>query len=326
MKKNKNEAAAEENANIRTADKIRGSEKTDGELSFKKVLYGFDPDEVTAFISELREAHENSARIHESKLSSLKEELILSNRERDYNGRELKKLRSKLGTPEEKASDDGKISEYEAVIAKLREELELAKEENYRLTEEIGNDALISNGKFADLEAENRELSVQLEAIRRENGELAASVQRYDSLYEEYSALMSKAEQLGSELEAKNAEADGLREEVIKKTEEIKSLYAENGEIAKRSAELEVRNGVLSRQVTETQELVERLREENITQAHESAEKISEIENEQAKFRVAAQKEAQLREYYVGRAELTLSELTKQIEQIRQSLGTQAEE
>lgn len=326
MKKNKNEAPTQENKDIRTAEKIRGSEKTDGELSFKKVLYGFDPEEVTAFISELREAHENSARIHESKLSSLKEELVLSNRERDYNGRELKKLRSKLGTSGEKTPDDGKSAEYEAVIAKLREELELAKEENYRLTEEIGNDVLISNGKFADLEAGNRELAVQVEALRRENSELSASVQRYDSLYEEYSALMSKAEQLGSELETKTSEADGLREEVLKKTEEIKTLYAENGEIAKKAAELEVRNGVLSRQVTETQELCERLREENVTQAHESAEKISEIENEQARLRVAAQKEAQLREYYVGRAELTLSELTKQIEQIRQSLGTQAEE
>ena len=326
MKKNKNDNPTKENENIRTAEKIRDSEKNDGELTFRKVLYGYDPDEVTAFISELRETHENTARIHESKLSSLKEELILSNRERDYNGRELKKLRSKLGTPEETPTDDGKIAEYEAIIAKLKEELEQAKEENYRISEEIGNDALISNEKFAALEAENRELAVQLEAVRRENAELVASVQRYDSLYEEYSALMSKAEKLGSELEAKINEADGLREEVLKKTEEIKTLYSENGEIAKKSAELEVRNGVLNRQVTETQELVERLRAENITQANESAEKISEIENGHAKFRVEAQKEAQLREYYVSRAELTLAELTKQIEQIRQSIGTTAEE
>lgn len=326
MKKNKNDNPTKENENNRTAEKIRDSEKNDGELTFRKVLYGYDPDEVTAFISELRETHENTARIHESKLSSLKEELILSNRERDYNGRELKKLRSKLGTPEETPTDDGKIAEYEAIIAKLKEELEQAKEENYRISEEIGNDALISNEKFAALEAENRELAVQLEAVRRENAELVASVQRYDSLYEEYSALMSKAEKLGSELEAKINEADGLREEVLKKTEEIKTLYSENGEIAKKSAELEVRNGVLNRQVTETQELVERLRAENITQANESAEKISEIENGHAKFRVEAQKEAQLREYYVSRAELTLAELTKQIEQIRQSIGTTAEE
>lgn len=326
MKKNKNDNPTKENENIRTAEKIRDSEKNDGELTFRKVLYGYDPDEVTAFISELRETHENTARIHESKLSSLKEELILSNRERDYNGRELKKLRSKLGTPEETPTDDGKIAEYEAIIAKLKEELEQAKEENYRISEEIGNDALISNEKFAALEAENRELAVQLEAVRRENAELVASVQRYDSLYEEYSALMSKAEKLGSELEAKINEADGLREEVLKKTEEIKTLYSENGEIAKKSAELEVRNGVLNRQVTETQELVERMRAENITQANESAEKISEIENGHAKFRVEAQKEAQLREYYVSRAELTLAELTKQIEQIRQSIGTTAEE
>lgn len=326
MKKNKNDNPTKENENIRTAEKIRDSEKNDGELTFRKVLYGYDPDEVTAFISELRETHENTARIHESKLSSLKEELILSNRERDYNGRELKKLRSKLGTPEGTPTDDGKIAEYEAIIAKLKEELEQAKEENYRISEEIGNDALISNEKFAALEAENRELAVQLEAVRRENAELVASVQRYDSLYEEYSALMSKAEKLGSELDAKINEADGLREEVLKKTEEIKTLYSENGEIAKKSAELEVRNGVLNRQVTETQELVERLRAENITQANESAEKISEIENGHAKFRVEAQKEAQLREYYVSRAELTLAELTKQIEQIRQSIGTTAEE
>ena len=73
MKKNKNDNPTKENENIRTAEKIRDSEKNDGELTFRKVLYGYDPDEVTAFISELRETHENTARIHESKLSSLKE-------------------------------------------------------------------------------------------------------------------------------------------------------------------------------------------------------------------------------------------------------------
>lgn len=326
MKKNKNEAAAEKKTkpaeeNIQTTEKIRSGGNSDGELTFKKVLYGFDPDEVTSFISEMREAHENSARIHESKLSSLKEELLLSNRERDSYGEELKKIRGRADAPSKHAEQSKDNSaEYEAEIALLTQKLERAEAEILRIKEENkkpdGKDE-----KISALKAENRELSALSETLRRENAELLAAAQRYDSLFEEHTQLMKKAEKLGSDLGAKSDEADGLKAELENKIEEITNLIAENGETARKSAELEVRNGVLNRQVAEYEALVQRLQEESKAQAHESAEKISALESEHAKSRLDAQKETQLREYYISRAELTLSELTKQIEQIRQSLG-----
>ena len=95
MKKNKNEAV--KNSSTKPEDKKKAisgndipSEKAQnnnhiiGELPFKKVLYGYNPEEVSAFINELSKTHEASSKLHESKLSSLKEELALSNRERDY--------------------------------------------------------------------------------------------------------------------------------------------------------------------------------------------------------------------------------------------------
>ena len=86
MKKNKNETAKgtaiEETKGTVKNPPARGKESGENETLFKKVLYGYDPDEVTYYINELNHTYQTESRMHESKLSSLKEELVLSNRER----------------------------------------------------------------------------------------------------------------------------------------------------------------------------------------------------------------------------------------------------
>jgi len=319
MKKNKTVAAAEKtkitaDENIKTEAAENAAE---GTLSFKKVLYGFDPEEVIAFVNELIESNENAARLHESKLSSLKEELLLSNRERDSYSRELKTLRSTQPQPvvEKIIVTENNNADH----APLKEEIERLRAENFRLQEAASQISDGDDEKISSLEAENRELTVLADSLKRENAQLGAEAQRYNSLLEEYGKLLKKSESISAELESKSAEAEMLKGELAGKAEEIRLALDENRGISQKAAELEVKNGILLQKVTEHEAVIEHLREEGKTQAHESAEKISLLEAELSKSRLAVQKDIQLHEYYVSSAELAVAELSKQLEKIKQS-------
>ena len=106
---------------------------------------------------------------------------------------------------------------------------------------------------------------------------------------------------------------------------EIRTLHAETEKIKKQSAELEIKNSVLSQHISESEDEILRLKDENKTKAFEHAEKLNSLETEYAKEKLTMQKELKLYGYYVDRAELTLSELTKQINQLKQSIDSAQE-
>ena len=97
MKKAKNDTAK---VNTKPAENTKKGapqkEKSQGELPFKKALYGYDPEEVAAYIEEMSATYDSSMRIHEGKLSSLKEELLLSNRERDSYSEKYRDCKARL--------------------------------------------------------------------------------------------------------------------------------------------------------------------------------------------------------------------------------------
>lgn len=346
MKKAKNEAAeknmklAENKQKNKTAENIpsekpKSKDKNEKDLLFKKVLYGYDPEEVAAYIDELTQTLESSTRLHESKLSSIKEELVLSNRERDSYGEKYRDCKAKLEAAlnkekpaavlpaaEEKAD---RIPELEAVVEALKNKLEKAEAENVRLremteqNEQSAFDEYLS--KIASLENENRQISLQSDALRRENGELLAASQKYDGLFSEYNGILAQLEKKKAELASKEEEAVLLGEELEKKLRETAELSAEKENIKKKAAELEVKNDVLRQKLEENENEIIRLKDSNKAQAFEYADKVNALESEQARNRLALQKELQLHDYYISQAELTVAQLTKQMEQIKQSLG-----
>lgn len=341
MKKAKNETVAEKETKVadnkkKTAEsiknlpseKIRNKDKENRELNFKKVLYGYDPEEVASYIDELNETYESSSRIHESKLSSLKEELVLSNRERDSYGEKYRACKAKLDAasrpPEPKEEKEDKSAEYEAVIAGLKEKIEQMKSENSRLQQaaDQGTNKTFDEftGRIAALENENRQMGIRADSLKRENSQLLASAQKYDGLFCEYNAVLSQVELLKAELASKENEIQLLKEETEAKISEINGLSSENEENKKKAAELEVENGVLKRRIEENKEEISRLKNVNKKQAYEYADKINSLESEQAKSKLEMQKELKLHDYYINQAELTLAEFTKQMEQIKQSL------
>ena len=174
----------EKNSQGIPSEKIRSKDKTEKELPFKKVLYGYDPDEVASYINELSESYEASARIHESKISSIKEELVLSNRERDSYIKKYKECAEKFSSqPAPAQPEDDKSAEYEAIIESLKQKLAAAEAENSRLLQS-DNSSLLNeySQKSAALEDEICSLSARLQASERENAQMLAAAEKYVAL------------------------------------------------------------------------------------------------------------------------------------------------
>lgn len=290
------------------SEKIRFKDNEERELQFRKVLYGYDPDEVAAYINELEKTYESASKIQESKLSSLKEELVLSNRERNSYIEKFKKIQSKKD----------EITEYEATVSQLKETVEALKNENAKLRNIPAHDE--SNVKNSDAQ-KIHELEEIINRLQSENISLAQQADKYTSLEAEYNSVFMQFENAKSKLEAKEKELESKTEELAEKSNEIIELSAEIHEAKNKSAELEIKNNVLVQSETEKENEISALKEANKNMAFENVEKINAIENEHAKDKLAMQKELKLYGYYVDRAELTLAELTKQMAQIKQTLA-----
>lgn len=327
MKKSKNETVktGKPNAEAKTESVVKSdipSERAHGnnieerELPFKKVLYGYSPDEVAAYISELNDAHEASAKLHESKLSSLKEELALSNRERDYYIQKCKssKAEAALQPP---SHADNRNDELEAVISRLKERVKELENENKILNEKPAENI----GELTDTYAAKiSKLEKALASSESEKLQLSQKSIKYDALFDEHKSALAQLEETKVLLESGRKELIEKEEEISEKSEKINTLSKEKENLDKKLSEGEIQNHILSQRIAEAEKEALELKESNKNLVFENAEKINKLENEYAKSKLAVQKEIKLYRYYVDRAELTVAELTKQMEQIRQSM------
>ncbi len=278
---------------------IRVKDSGEREFDFKKVLYGYDPDEVKAYIDEMNKTHGAAVRNYESRLSSVKEELLLSNRERD--------------------SLNAKYRKYQNVTA--GDAVAYAAENTQDESRELREALFALQEKLEQTQAEKDLLEKRNRELKAANEEAQAEAKKYDSLAREFKELASCNELLTAEISEKEKISQALLSELEDKKEKI-NVLSDEAETAKRTvADFEIKNGVLARRLEEKEEENAALKEQNKAQAYDYAEKLTSLESEQAQSRLAAQKDMQLREYFINRAELTLAELTKQMEQIKQSFG-----
>jgi len=328
MKKAKNDTAKVNTKPAENKEKnAQPKEKVQGELPFRKALYGYDPDEVAAYIEEMSTTYASSMRIHEGKLSSLKEEMLLSNRERDSYSekyRECKAQLDELLASGAKPQPQDNSAEYEETIEALRKKLELSERENENLRKaaESKNEtkALEYTDRIAALEKEKAQLAQTLQSLQNENGELTTVSEKYNALFDSYNSVYSQYEIVKAKLLTKEDELKDVNSQLEDKSEEIKALYAENEDVKKLNAELEIKYSVLEQRAEENETEIARLKDVNKQQAFECAEKINTLENEHAKQRLESQKELKVHSYYIEQAQLTLTELQKQMTRIKDSL------
>lgn len=332
MKKNKNDTAKanitrENTESFKSNDIPSENKKADNnkerELPFRKVLYGYNPDEVQAFIDELTKSCEASLKLHESKLSAMKEELAFSNRERDRYIEKCKAYQLKMS--EKSPSVENNAEEYEATVSHLTQIIKKLKSENDSLRNSRSVSPADSADKYTEkislLENRNKEIENALLSAESKNTELSNEIEKYASVSAEYKSLMQELEETKSRLSLCKNELKNKCDELEEKESKINALAEEKNSLEKKITELEVENGVLSQRIAQSEDETSKLRETNKAIIFENAEKINALENEQAKNKLAVQKELKLYGYYVDRAELTVAELTKQLEQLKQSIN-----
>lgn len=333
MKKNKNDAVKNFSTKQKNSAPVSGSDfpsetatadmPDERELPFKKVLYGYNPDEVQAFISELSQSYESSFKLHESKLSALKEELAFSNRERDRYIAKCKEQKSKNG--KNTSSSEDKIREHEATIETLNKKLRILETENERLTAEQTPLSAVSDESHSEklrlLEDENKELKKALVSAEKEKAELSQQLKNQEALSDGHRSVLQQLEKTKALLSEREKELKEKCDEIEKMSKKITNLISEKKDSEKKISELEIHNSVFSKRIAECEEENSKLRETNKAIIFENAEKINELESELANSKLAVQKELKLYSYYIERAELTVAELTKQIGQISFSIN-----
>lgn len=309
MKKNKNEAVNTNNAdNGKNIPSGTAHNVDEREFPFKKILYGYNPEEVASFINELNSAYESSLKLQESKLSSIKEELILSNRERDYYIEKCKKFKA-----EAENQNTDKTSEYKSTVANLTEKLRMLADENEFLKSK-------NSSPPDDYISRISELEKNIDSSKKENEILKQQIDKYKSVSDECKSIIIKYKESEAVLESNKKEIQSKADEICEKDKKISLLSDENDSLRSRISELEIRNSVLSKQVTDAEKEISVLKETNRTLVFENAEKINEIRNEYSGYKLSVQKELKLYGYYADRAELTVAELSEQLAQIRQAV------
>lgn len=303
------------------SEKIRNKDEDNGNFAFKKVLYGYDPEEVVSYINKLSETAEASAKNYELKLSAIKEELVLSNRERDSYAEKYRKSKTTQKPAETKKTEEK--ADFEKVIEEYKIRLEQVVTENALLAEKLADKGTDEEKEkiIRALETENGNLRKTADALKGENSSLSVKAEKYDVLFEQYGALLSQHELLKKENDSKTEQLEEKETELAKKLDEIKAVKGEYEESKKKYAEHEAEKTVLECRISELEKENVKLKENGEAQAKEYAEKITLLENECATGRLEMQKEQKLRAYHISQAENAVAELSRQLVQIKNTLG-----
>ena len=303
------------------SEKIRNKDEDNGNFAFKKVLYGYDPEEVVSYINKLSETAEASAKNYELKLSAIKEELVLSNRERDSYAEKYRKSKTTQKPAETKKTEDK--ADFEKVIEEYKIRLEQVVTENALLAEKLADKGTDEEKEkiIRALETENGNLRKTADALKGENSSLSVKAEKYDVLFEQYGSLLSQLELLKKENDSKTEQLEEKETELAKKLDEIKAVKGEYEESKKKYAEHEAEKTVLECRISELEKENVKLKENGEAQAKEYAEKITLLENECATGRLEMQKEQKLRAYHISQAENAVAELSRQLVQIKNTLG-----
>ena len=133
--------------------------------------------------------------------------------------------------------------------------------------------------------------------------------------------MLSQHELLKKENDSKTERLEEKETELEKMLDEIKAVKGEYEESKKKYAEDEAEKTVLECRISELEKENSKLKENSEAQAKEYAEKITLLENECATGRLEMQKEQKLCAYHISQAENAVAELSRQLVQIKNTLG-----
>lgn len=294
-----------------------GRKAFEANINFKKVMRGFDPDEVSAYISEMSRTMQDSSKIYEIRMAEMKQELALVSRERDNLRIRCTELENSIPAPVEEAPPENDADDSQEQIDRLLKKLDEGALSEEAVRTELEN----ANSLIADLVLQLEDKEKQLEACEGKIGALESQSEKHDSLRERYEESLADIENLKSQISGLEEEKAQLTAECGEAEIHFRKAFDETASLKTELSRITVENSLLTEKNEQYRAEISELKAEAKNRAYEFAEKLSVEEDELNKEKVKLQKKLQLQSYHIEQANSAIDELKKQIEQIRVSFS-----
>lgn len=279
-------------------------------ITFKKVMRGFDPAEVLAYIEEMNRTMQDASKNYEKRMAEMKSALALANRERDT-------VLARYGGEAAEASADteqSKLDEAQAAIAGLQGKLEQTIDERNRIQAEMQSKLDDERAARESLESEMENASAQMELLKQR-------CEQYQSVQAQYEQALGTIEELKAKLQATQEEKEMQGAEYATAQIHFEKVENENASLKTELSRVHVENTLLEEKNEAYKNEIAQMKSEIKEKAYVYAEKLSAGEDELRKEQVKLQKKVQMQNYHIEQASAAVEELTRQLQAIQASFA-----
>ena len=284
-------------------------------ITFKKVMRGYDPAEVEAYIEEMNRTMQDAAKNYEKRMAEMKAALALANRERDtvlarYGGEPAEAP----AEAEQPQVDESKLNEAQTEIAALQRRLEEMKTARSRAEADLQK-------KIGDERAARESLEKELETASAQLESLKQRCEQYQSLQSQYEQALGTIEEIKAKLQATQEEKEIQGAEYATAQVHFEKVENENASLKAELSRAHVENALLVEKNDAYKNEIAQMKSEIKEKAYVYAEKLSAGEDELRKEQVKLQKKVQMQNYHIEQASAAVEELARQLQAIQSSFA-----
>lgn len=279
-------------------------------ITFKKVMRGFDPAEVLAYIEEMNRTMQDASKNYEKRMAEMKSALALANRERDT-------VLARYGGESAGASADteqSQLDEAQAAIAGLQGKLEETQNARNRMEAEMQSKLSDERAARESVESELENASAQIELLKQR-------CEQYQSVQTQYEQALGTIEELKAKLQATQEEKEMQGAEYATAQVHFEKVESENATLKTELSRVHVENALLEEKNETYKNEIAQMKSEIKEKAYVYAEKLSAGEDELRKEQVRLQKKVQMQNYHIEQASAAVEELTRQLQAIQASFA-----
>lgn len=291
-------------------------------FSFKKVMRGYDPAEVAAYIEEMDRTMQDASKNFEMRMAEMKQELTLVNRERDNLRERCNELEAKAAVPahvpepepvpEPVPEKPKRGRSQQAQIDSLKKQLD----EEQKAGEKAAKSLNKANGQIEILTAQLEDKEKQLESLIQRAEELENQSQKQDTFRDKYEDALARIENLKANYDSLLGEKDLLAAESVATEKHLKKTENENSTLKTNLGRLNIENALLQEKNEQYKIELSNLKAEAKEKAYAYAEKLSQGEDALSQEKLKLQKKLQMQSYHIEQANAAVEELKKQLDQI----------
>lgn len=297
-----------ENENIKTS--------AENSVAFKKVMRGFDPEEVFAYIDEMSRTMQDASKNYEMRMAEMKQELTLVSRERDNLAERCRELEGRPNIPEpqpvieEAPAEEKDDRKSKSEISRLKKQIDAERAVNAKAEENLNN---------ANVQIET--LTLQLQGCHEQIEALEKEAEKRNDFSSQYEDALAQIEKLKADVSKEKEEKELLSAEIKATETHMKKTEDENGTLKTDLGRLNVENSLLSEKNEQYKKELANLKAEAKEKAYYYAEKLSEGEDALGQERMKLNKKLQMQAYHIEQAKAAVEELKNQLELINTSFG-----